>query len=253
MAILTVFVLTGCGGPEPAEKNQASAKAPAILVPLDAGIKTVKTEVATPDAAVALAPTHAPAGEASGTAKNTRIKTLASGVFYRESSNRLPPWDSVEVTNVFGFMERPKKSALTILPIDVTYAPFDLKVVSFTQRKETTPYWWEVELEKVTDKQLHTIPMRLGRVAVLYPAQSDAKLLSPASIPIADLPKGMAPVTVMFAVDSNGDDRPDAIEQSFCCDNESESGDSGNCDYNCSKTYLRQRGKWKMVNSSQPE
>lgn len=274
-ALLTFFVPAlacagACGSSDSAQTTQSAEPVPRMSILLDAGNKAeppvtthevvdTRDAAVAIDAAVAVAPTLGRAVSASGAALNTRLKTLASGEFYRASVNRLPPWDSVEVANVFGFLKNPGKSTLTVLPIDVSHRPFNLKIVSLTKRTEEKPYWWEVELQKVSDKDLYSMPSpqnlsptSLGRVAVLYPAQKNAKLLAPASIPIADLPKGIAPATVIFAVDSRGDNRPDAIEQSFCCENESLSGLLGSCDYNCSRTYLRLSGKWKMVNFSQP-
>ncbi|MEZ4452595.1 MAG: hypothetical protein R3B09_24260 [Nannocystaceae bacterium] len=267
-ALWFMSAIVGCTSAPPRSTPAADEAAPAPAAPPSeptAPREPVEAPVAPPPAApppaAATTPSLTPAAPASGRAADTRVEILANGSFYRSSANDRPPWDQVEVTPVFGFLKQPRKgSPVTGLPVDVVGPPLALKITRTERRAESEPTWWEVDLEPVTAREYFDLaappdaaPAFLGRVAVLYPALPEAVLLDPASIDPKDLPERLAPRAIAFAVDSSGDRRPDGIEASFCCEDETKSATLDACEYTCSRTFLRRRGAWVQVYYSQPE
>jgi hypothetical protein len=213
------------------------------------------------DTQVSLPPKLTPAAPAKGRPIDTKLEVLATAIVYRSSENQRSPWKTVEITNVFGFKKKPTKGKpVTVLPAEVAAPPLELRITALKERKEDRPYWWEVELEPVVAQEYFVLAppagtsgQFLGRVAVLYPAIPGAVLVDPSGVDAADIPKGVARKTIVLAVDSTGDRRPDGIEASFCCDDETKSAETDPCDYTCSRTFLRRRGKWLQVDYSQPQ
>jgi len=254
------LALVGCQrDPEPSKP--ATREVVRVKVPIETK-KDAGAAVTPPDAGQQWkAPELTAAAKTKGKATDSRIRTLGTGVIFRDSETRLPPWKSVTVTNVFGFKKEPKIGAkVTILPSQVDGAPFELRVTTTKKRDEDTPVWWEVELEPIGERAyFDAIQPKgygaafLGRVAVLDPAIPTARLLEPTSIGAKDLPAKLDAVVIVLAVDSTGDRLPDGIEASFCCEDESKPADTASCDYTCSRTFIRRAGKWVQVEYSQPQ
>ena len=194
-------------------------------------------------------------------------QTIAAAVIWRLSDTKgdqglLPPWKEVRVTNVFGFKKRPVVGRkVTIIPLDVDVAPFDLRIVKRTEQKECDDpelsSWWEVDLELVKDKRIFDIAPALNRaaeypfeVAVIYPAVSFAKQIVKTQLKEEILPRRVLVSTVKAAIDLTNDGKPDALILEYCCDNPKRS--LSECDYTCGKTFKKIRGVWKLIDTSAP-
>jgi hypothetical protein len=86
-------------------------------------------------------------------------------------------------------------------------------------------------------------------VIVVYPAQTQARLLAPAAI-AKGLPRerGCSKRTLRAAVDLDGDSRADVAMFEFCCDKPTSPRTKSPCENTCQATYLRRNTQpWRLV------
>ena len=194
------------------------------------------------------------------------IQFIAETTVWRTSDRKdrhgsyLPPWKEVKVANLF-FKEKPATgSKVTVIPLGVGIAPFDLKIIKAEKQRfgcnEREPYAWAVELESITHHKFFEIAPLPNRreevpfnVCVIYPAVSLAHQLKKGQLRSGMLPTGISINTVTAAIDVTNDQKPDVLIAEFCCNDSSK---SGGCDYMCGKTFKKVRGNWKLVDEYAP-
>ena len=198
--------------------------------------------------------------------KMPAIEVVGVGDLHRTSTNKdksglfLPPWTSVEVTNVFGFKVQPRVgSRATFVPIDVDLDQFDLNLKGSTIQDgcdKSSPKWWSAEFQPVTDPRLFSIRAITGRseefpfdVVVIYPAVTSARQLPKSELRPSLLPNGVKLAAVKSAIDVTSDGHPDLIITEYCCANVANSAD---CDTTCGATYKRSGTKWLKIDTSAP-
>lgn len=125
---------------------------------------------------------------------------------------------------------------------------------------ESLPKQWEIEFEPLTQAAyvdaVRAVPGRIEgsyspfQVAVLYPAQPQARALNPGLLEATELPAGTHLQNVIMALDLNGDQQPDLIATEYCCDRPK--AGRVHCDLTCGKTFLRTTGQWKQIDASKP-
>ena len=191
--------------------------------------------------------------------------------YLRRNSNQkdvsgwnLPPFENAEIG--MGLSQEPKVGEkVTIVPLKVNIEPFQLLILNFDKQKNdgcdtggvTRKFFWNVELEKITNKEILEIKPVKGdnqelpfEVFMINPAVEHAKNLPLEEISLQMIPKGVTVKTIEAAIDLNNDKTPDLLYVEFCCKNRNESLD--NCDYNCIEWYKKIKGKWKLVDSANP-
>lgn len=174
--------------------------------------------------------------------------------------SHLSPWREVGVSSFFTKVKPAVGSQVTVIPLGVSLASFDLTIVKAERQpsgcdgSETNA--WEVELEPVTDKRFFEIPPLPNRrdevpfdVCVIYPAVATTRQLQKGQLTHSVLPRGVSINTVKAAIDVTNDRRPDVIIAEFCCNDPSK---SEGCDYTCGKTFKKTQGKWKLVDEYAP-
>jgi hypothetical protein len=198
--------------------------------------------------------------------KMPEIEVVGVGELQRTSANKdksglfVPPWTSVEVTNVFGFKVQPRVgSRATFVPIDVDLNQFDLNLKGSTIQdgcERSSPKWWSAEFLPITDPRLFSIraiPSRSEEspfgVVVIYPAVTSARQIPRSELRPDLLPKGVKLATVKSAIDVTSDGHPDLIITEYCCANAANTTD---CDTTCGATYKRSGTKWLKIDTSEP-
>jgi hypothetical protein len=189
-----------------------------------------------------------------------RIKTFGQGVVWRYSDSGAPPWKAIAVVNVFGFRKKPTVGdKVTLVPIDVELAPFELTVFKARKRSDCGKAWWDLELEVIAaeKKEIADLPAPTGRsagyafdVAVIYPAVGSARPVKRERLAAERLPEGVVPEVVKMAVDLDGDDKPEYLVIEHCCDDPKKP--ALECDTSCGKTFRKTGGSWKVIDSSKP-
>ena len=194
------------------------------------------------------------------------IEVVGIGDVHRISGNKdksgllLPPWTSVEVTNVFGFKKQPRDgSRVSFVPVDIDFGQFDLKLKRSVIQDgcdKSSPKWWSAEFEPVTDNRIFDIaplPERSQEfpfdVVVIYPAVSAARQIPKSEIKPEMLPGGVKLGVVKAAIDVTSDGAPDLVITEYCC---ASAAKTTNCDLTCGTTYKRVGNSWKKVDTSQP-
>jgi hypothetical protein len=194
------------------------------------------------------------------------IRSIAEVSVWRTSDRKdqhgsyLPPWKEVKVVNIF-FKEKPAAgSKVTIIPLGVGIAPFDLKIVKAEKQEfgcnEREPNAWAVELESITHQNFFEIAPLPNRreevpfdVCVIYPAVAVARQLKKRQLRSGMLPKGISINTVTAAIDVTNDHKPDVLITDFCCNDSSK---SEGCDYMCGRTFKKVRSIWKLIDEYAP-
>jgi len=194
------------------------------------------------------------------------IRSIAEVSIWRTSDRKdqhgsyLPPWKEVKVANIF-FKEKPTAgSKVTIIPLGVGIAPFDLKIAKAEKKEfgcdEREPYAWAVELELITHQEFFEIAPLPNRreevpfdVCVIYPAVAVARQLKKGQLRSGMLPKGISINTVTAAIDLTNDHKPDVLIAEYCCNDSSKSDE---CDYMCGKTFKKVRSIWKLIDEYAP-
>ena len=194
------------------------------------------------------------------------IEVVGVGDVQRTSKSKnssgllLPPWTSVEVTNVFGFKKQPRAgSRVSFVPVDVDFGQFDLKLKRSVIQDgcdKSSPKWWSAEFEPVTDKRIFDIaplPERSQEfpfdVVVIYPAVSSARQIPKSEIRPEMLPGGVKLGVVKAAIDVTSDGAPDLVITKYCC---ASAAKTTNCDMTCGATYKRSGKKWLKIDTSKP-
>ena len=195
------------------------------------------------------------------------IQGVVDAMVWRESDQKdthghsLPPWKEVTVTNAF-FSTRPLVGTdVTIVPLGVSIATTNLRIVKVTKQEKTCdglPLLWETELEPIKLKEFYTAKPTVDRaddtpfdVIVVYPAVKVAQPLAKHSLTKAMLPRGVFINTVKAAVDLTNDGQPDIVITEYCC-REPRKTPNDQCEYICSKTFKKVAGVWKLINTSSP-
>jgi len=198
--------------------------------------------------------------------KMPAIEVVGIGELQRMSENKdksgllLPPWKSVEVTNVFGFDIQPRvDTRATFVPLGIDLDQFDLKLKLATLREgcaKSSSKWWVTEFQPVTDPRLFDIRALPGRseefpfdVVVIYPAVSAAREIPRSEIRPEMLPRRVKLETVKAAVDVTSDGMPDIVITEYCCAN---GATTVGCDLTCGATYKRSGRSWKKIDKSTP-
>lgn len=194
------------------------------------------------------------------------VQAVTDGEVSRSSDQKdkhgqqFPPWKEVSLANIGLKKELAIGAEVTIVPVGVDIAPFNLKVTE-TKRgsvcAQGEPPWWEVELEPLTQKQFFDIRALPGRseeypfdVGVIYPAVEFALALPKEQVTQAMLPAGIYAQTLTAAIDLTNDNQPDVLIAEFCCREPAKI--FPDCDYTCGKTYLKVKGVWKLIDESSP-
>jgi len=199
------------------------------------------------------------------------IQTIGEGVIWRVSDNRnqqgntLLPWKEIQVTNVFGFKQRPKiGDRVTVIPLDVDFAPLDLTILRTGRGTDCdgdeakgADVWWTIDLEPIKQKkyfEYSALPKRREEVpfdvAVIYPAVKFARQIRRIGLNKSMLPSGVSLDTVEAAIDLTNDGIPDVLIVKYCCGQPKKSAEE--CDYTCGKTFKKVRKRWKQVDTSAP-
>lgn len=196
-----------------------------------------------------------------------KIQSVGEGTVWRisdhkdESGGLLPPWKEIQVTNIFGFNDKPVVGEkVTVVPLDVEIASLDIKIVKTEKQDgcdEQAPVWWAVELEPIRGKAFFDVAPRPDRapeypfdVAVIYPAVRHARQIQRNKLTKSMLPRGVAINTVKAAVDLTNDGQPDVLIINYCCDDPGKPAEQ--CDYACGKTFKQAGKKWKLIDTSAP-
>jgi hypothetical protein len=191
---------------------------------------------------------------------------IAEATVFRTSDRKdprgryLPPWKEVRIANIFSKAKPTVGSKVTVIPLGVDIAPFNLKIVKAEEQRfgcdEREPNSWIFDLESIKHVRIfeaEPLPNRRAEepfdVCVISPAVAAARQLKREQLARGTLPKGVTINTVTAAIDLTNDKRPDVIIANFCCNNFSK---SEGCDYTCGKTFLKVRGKWKLIDYSNP-
>ncbi|HEV2761568.1 MAG TPA: hypothetical protein VGV38_01140 [Pyrinomonadaceae bacterium] len=171
----------------------------------------------------------------------------------------LPPWTKVEL-DALEFKTRPAVGAsLTVVPLGVKLPPLELKIkkVAREMNQCTARNFWQADLEPITRRDFRdAAPLPERRpdapfdVLVIYPAVKTYKLLEASALAARTLPRGVTPKVVRAAVDLDGDAAPELLYVHGCCDDFSKPPQQ--CDYECSKTFQKTRGVWKLTNTHEP-
>jgi len=192
-------------------------------------------------------------------------RAVSTGDVWRISNNKnrsgdaIPPWKEIQISNV-GFKERPIVGRnVTIIPIDVDLAPFDLRVRQTKSQEgcDKSEHRWEVDLETVKDRKFFEVAPIANRrtevpfeVVVIYPAVSFARQIERARLSKAMVPKHVALSTVKAAIDLTRDHNPEVLILEYCCEHPTEAPKE--CDYTCGKTFIKVGLVWKLVDTSTP-
>ncbi len=154
--------------------------------------------------------------------------------------------------------------AVTILALSSALPALEARVTNAklieNPCSEALPKQWEIEFEPLTKAEyvdaVFAVPGRFEgsyspfQVAVLYPANPQARALNRGLLEAADLPAGTPLQNVVMALDLNGDQTPDLIVTEYCCDRPKVA--RAQCDLTCGKTYLRTAGQWKQIDANKP-
>jgi len=168
-----------------------------------------------------------------------------------------PPWTSVEV-----FVGLPRAispgDAVTVLPLRQGLPALQATATSVRFQQgipEEMPDLWLVDIDVKAPAFFSARPDPRRRddtpfdVIVVYPAQTQARLLAPAAS-ATDLPRerGCSRRTLRAAVDLDGDGRADVTLFEFCCDNPASPRTTWPCENTCQSTYLRRNTQpWRVV------
>lgn len=197
------------------------------------------------------------------------VKDFETIVFFRKSNfenedgRMTKPFYEAEIQT--SLKNKPKiGEKITVIPLQVKLEPFQLAIVK-TEKKEKPcteddkEFYWNTELEKVTDKEILDINPIKDRadefpfdVAIVYPNVGFAKNIESTMLSQAMLPKGVSLKTVKAAIDLDNDGKPDLIEAVYCCSNPTETFNAENDCYTCQKTFKKINNNWKQINFEQP-
>ena len=197
-----------------------------------------------------------------------QIQTVGEGSVWRRSDNKgqhgnfLPPWKEIQITNLFGFKERPLVGEkITVIPLDVNIPPLELKIVKADKKanacEDGLPAAWEVELQVVREKSFsdaEPAPNRSAEypfdVCLIYPAVKFVNPIKRENLSSSMLPNGIALSTVKAAIDLTNDGKPDVLIVDYCCGNPNKP--AADCDYTCGKTFKKTGNAWKLIDTSSP-
>jgi hypothetical protein len=170
----------------------------------------------------------------------------------------------LQLNNVV-FKTPPKPGGtVTILALSITLPALETRITKAklveNPCSESLPKQWEIEFESLKQAEyvdaVFAVPGRVEgsyapfQVAVLYPANPQARALNRGLLDASDLPVGTLLQNVVMALDLNGDQKPDLIATEYCCDRPKAA--RTHCDLTCGKTYLRTAGQWKQIETSTP-
>lgn len=173
----------------------------------------------------------------------------------------LPPWTRAEIA--MSFSQEPKiGTSVTVVPVDVSLASFDLKIVKTEKQsggfcdEQDVQTWWDIEFASLP-REILSIPAIPNRreehpfdVVVIYPSVVWADQLHQNQLAKQDLPRGVYLRTVKAAIDLTKDGSPDILTTHYCCGEPSKKPEE--CDYTCTKTYRKLGTAWKLINSTGP-
>ncbi len=200
----------------------------------------------------------------SSTAAPADIKVITQGTILRDADQQdpetggKPPWKAIRVVDLFFDKEPKVGETVTVIPLEVSIAPLQLKIMEVEKIEvEELPTTWQVTLANIDSPEIMQIKAVAERredqpfaVCVLYPAVNGTQALKPQTLAANSLPDKVALKTVTAAIDLNNDQKPDIVMTDYCCDDESKPGTD--CDYSCSKTFLKEKEQWKLVGKSNP-
>lgn len=153
---------------------------------------------------------------------------------------------------------------VTVIPLQVKLEPFQLAIVKTEKKEEPCTgekkeFYWNTELEKVTDKEILDISPIKDRadefpfdVAIIYPSVEFVSNIESSKLSKAMIPNGVSINTVKAAIDLDNDGKPDLIEAVYCCSNPTETFNAENDCYTCQKTFKKINNNWKQINFEQP-
>lgn len=237
LAWLFLLVMCACRGHEPAAQPLANAPMPQPATTATL-LEAAPTPAPVPPVlSVVIVPLHRPDDPQS------RVLQLRDVVF------KTPPKPG-GVATILAL-----SSALPALEMRIT----NTKLVE-NPCSESLPKQWEIEFESLKQTEyvdaVFAVPGRVEgsyapfQVALLYPANPQARALNRGLLEAADLPAGTLLQNVVMALDLNGDQKPDLIATEYCCDRPKAA--RAHCDLTCGKTYLRTAGQWKQIDASTP-
>ncbi|MBT6177746.1 MAG: hypothetical protein HOI23_10910 [Deltaproteobacteria bacterium] len=249
--ILSCLIWSGCTNSAPEAPIPPKAK---TVVPAKAANPTPDVKALPPvgaEADPAPAPTAAP-------------KPLPDVVFLAKSGTYL---DGQTMTvNTATFKSEPKVgSNVTILPRNgLSAASLKIEKSDKEQMDELEKPWWNITFGNIGREDYRTAQPEPDRrpefpfdVCIIYPEVASARLIPVDKLAPGSGPEGLLPHNIWAAIDLNEDDQVDAIfSEYFCKCPEVAPGPKAcevcDCDYTCTKSYLKQGGIWKLADSSQP-
>jgi hypothetical protein len=170
----------------------------------------------------------------------------------------LPPYKNAVIKMGFKF-EPQIGEKITIVPLKVKIKPFQIQISSAVKTKDSrcikteNEFFWAVEVEKITDKEiLETEPFSKGwnnqmpfGVFAIYPSVEFAKDLDKSVIFKSMLPKNVSLKSIGSAIDLDNDNKPDLLSVYFCC-GEPEKESAEKCPYLCKKYYKKSNEVWEI-------
>jgi hypothetical protein len=208
--------------------------------------------------------TSSPTNTNSSTVAPAAIQVITQGTVLRDSDQQdpetggTPPWKTISVVDLFFDREPKVGETVTVIPLEVSIAPLQLKIVEVEKIEvEELPTTWQVTLANIDSPKIMQIKAPAQRrqdqpfaVCVIYPAVNGAQALKMQTLPANTLPDKVTLKTVTAVIDLNNDQKPDIVMTDYCCDDETKPGTD--CDYSCSKTFLKEKEQWKLVSKSNP-
>ncbi|PTX61929.1 hypothetical protein C8N46_10326 [Kordia periserrulae] len=167
-------------------------------------------------------------------------------------------WSEIQAVNVFGFKKDvPLGDIVQVIPLSKKLPILGLKVMKTTKRDDfEDDIWYEVDLEAIQNKAYSTFQGPKERsdeypidLLVVHPAVKNCTLLENHHFKTSDLPTNITNEIIKGALDFDNDGLPDAIVCEFCCENRTLADE---CEYFCGETYIKVKGEWILINTSQP-
>lgn len=240
--------------------SSALPTSPTLPSPAPARVNATSLQASQANTRPAARPAPTPAAASQTHVQFFDLNAVARSSARKDAEgNPLPPWTKVELA-ALAFKTKPAAGAsVTVVPLGVKLPPLDLKITKVAREMNqcTAENFWQADLEPITRRDFRDAAPVTGRrpeypfeVLVIYPAVKTYKLLEAPTLNARTLPRGITPKTVRAALDLDGDAQPELLYVHHCCD--APSKPLAQCDYECSKTYQKTRGVWKLTATHEP-
>lgn len=176
---------------------------------------------------------------------------VAMAYIYRKGDPKTLDWDEVSISTISGLN---KGIALgeyvQVLPINPEVRSTKLRVESVSL-EESEEYWYDVQLENIKDSTYFSMrtpedrsPEYPGDVAIIYPAQANATLLTLSELALISLPNNISTSDVVAAVDFDLDGEAEFLMCEVCLKKDP---DSDYCEMAIPMHFKWVEGAWKCI------